>query len=64
MKGVERQDPAQLGVDQEHPLVVARLGHREDPAGVALDQVLKGEGGHAGPQARFLAAHFSSQWMS
>ncbi len=38
MKGFQRDDAALFGFDQEHPWVVARLAHRKDAGGIALQQ--------------------------
>lgn len=43
---VQRNDAATLGIDQEDSGVLARVGHREDASGVAVQKVARVEVGH------------------
>jgi len=66
MECVQRDHPAPLGVDQIDAFIVSGLGHREDAALIAADQVFDAEGLHPRRtlEAQFPARiQFSSQWI-
>ena len=62
-QSLQRNNPAVGRIDQEHRLIDPRVGHRENPAPIAVDQIVRGEGGRHGPYP-CAAIHRSSQWMS